>query len=134
MSCSLSINEWWFQQDQKFSQDGKKSQTLEADLANLFQQFLHSISLCCLYLAIFLVFLKCTLFQTSGEEEVLEEDEEIEEDRKEEREMQKSPDPPAIPLVGPIDLPALQSLSLSSSSFICEMPNCGAVRAFHIFK
>ncbi|XP_075563058.1 transcriptional-regulating factor 1 isoform X2 [Pelecanus crispus] len=64
---------------------------------------------------------------TSGEEEVLEEDEEIEEDRKEDREMQKSPDPPAIPLVGPIDLPALQSLSLSSSSFICEMPNCGAV-------
>ncbi|XP_014806690.1 PREDICTED: transcriptional-regulating factor 1 isoform X4 [Calidris pugnax] len=64
---------------------------------------------------------------TSGEEEVLEEDEEIEEDRKEEREMQKSPDPPPIPLVGPIDLPALQSLSLSSSSFICEMPNCGAV-------
>ncbi|NXX48880.1 TREF1 factor, partial [Tricholaema leucomelas] len=63
---------------------------------------------------------------TSGEEEVLEEDEEIEEDRKEEREMQKSPDPPAIPLVGPIDLPALHSLSLSSS-FICEMPNCGAV-------
>ncbi|XP_062427862.1 transcriptional-regulating factor 1 isoform X6 [Rhea pennata] len=64
---------------------------------------------------------------TSGEEEVLEEDEEIEEDRKEEREMQKSPDPPAIPLVGSIDLPALQSLTLSSSSFICEMPNCGAV-------
>ncbi|XP_033916461.1 transcriptional-regulating factor 1 isoform X2 [Melopsittacus undulatus] len=64
---------------------------------------------------------------TSGEEEVLEEDEDIEEDRKEGREMQKSPDPPAIPLVGPIDLPALQSLSLSSSSFICEMPNCGAV-------
>ncbi|XP_061847350.1 transcriptional-regulating factor 1 isoform X4 [Colius striatus] len=64
---------------------------------------------------------------TSGEEEVLEEDEEMEEDRKEEREMQKSPDPPAIPLIGPIDLPALQSLTLSSSSFICEMPNCGAV-------
>ncbi|XP_059323555.1 transcriptional-regulating factor 1 isoform X5 [Ammospiza nelsoni] len=64
---------------------------------------------------------------TSGEEEVLEEDEEIEEDRKEEREMQKSPDPPAISLVGPIDLPAVQGLSLSSSSFICEMPNCGAV-------
>ncbi|XP_054254018.1 transcriptional-regulating factor 1 [Indicator indicator] len=63
---------------------------------------------------------------TSGEEDVLEEDEDIEEDRKEEREMQKSPDPPAIPLVGPIDLPALQNLSLSSS-FICEMPNCGAV-------
>ncbi|KAM7061709.1 transcriptional-regulating factor 1 isoform 3-T3 [Acridotheres tristis] len=61
---------------------------------------------------------------TSGEEEVLEEDEEIEEDRKEEREMQKSP---AISLVGPIDLPAVQGLSLSSSSFICEMPNCGAV-------
>ncbi|NWR93197.1 TREF1 factor, partial [Furnarius figulus] len=64
---------------------------------------------------------------TSGEEEVLEEDEEIEEDRKEESEMQKSPDPPPIPLVGPIDLPALQGLPLSSSSFICEMPNCGAV-------
>ncbi|XP_025902061.1 transcriptional-regulating factor 1 isoform X1 [Nothoprocta perdicaria] len=64
---------------------------------------------------------------TSGEEEVLEEDEEVEEDRKEERELQKSPEPPAIPLVGPIDLPALQSLTLSSSSFICEMPNCGAV-------
>ncbi|XP_027749311.1 transcriptional-regulating factor 1 isoform X3 [Empidonax traillii] len=64
---------------------------------------------------------------TSGEEEVLEEDEEIEEDRKEEMEMQKSPDPPAIPLVGPIDLPALQGLPLSSSSFICKMPNCGAV-------
>ncbi|XP_023778551.1 transcriptional-regulating factor 1 isoform X3 [Cyanistes caeruleus] len=64
---------------------------------------------------------------TSGEEEVLEEDEEIEEDRKEEREMQKSPDPPAISLVGPIDVPAVQGLSLSSSSFICEMPNCGAV-------
>ncbi|XP_041333163.1 transcriptional-regulating factor 1 isoform X2 [Pyrgilauda ruficollis] len=64
---------------------------------------------------------------TSGEEEVLEEDEDIEEDRKEEREMQKSPDPPAISLVGPIDLPAVQGLSLSSSSFICEMPNCGAV-------
>ncbi|XP_066172229.1 transcriptional-regulating factor 1 isoform X2 [Sylvia atricapilla] len=64
---------------------------------------------------------------TSGEEEVLEEDEEIEDDRKEEREMQKSPDPPAISLVGPIDLPAVQGLSLSSSSFICEMPNCGAV-------
>ncbi|XP_066402580.1 transcriptional-regulating factor 1 isoform X3 [Molothrus aeneus] len=64
---------------------------------------------------------------TSGEEEVLEEDEEIEEDRKEEREMQKSPDPPAISLVGHIDLPAVQGLSLSSSSFICEMPNCGAV-------
>lgn len=74
------------------------------------------------------------LFQTSGEEEALEEDEEIEEDRKEEGEMQKSPDPPAIPLVGPIDLPALQSLSLSSSSFICEMPNCGAVRVFGIFN
>ncbi|XP_057875920.1 transcriptional-regulating factor 1 isoform X3 [Melospiza georgiana] len=64
---------------------------------------------------------------TSGEEEVLEEDEEMEEDRKEEREMQKSPDPPAISLVGPIDLPAVHGLSLSSSSFICEMPNCGAV-------
>lgn len=74
------------------------------------------------------------LFQTSGEEEVLEEDEEIEEDRKEEREMQKSPDPPAISLVGPIDLPAVQGLSLSSSSFICEMPNCGAVREFGILN
>lgn len=65
---------------------------------------------------------------------MLEEDEEIEEDRKEEREMQKSPDPPAISLVGPIDLPAVQGLSLSSSSFTCEMPNCGAVRVLGIFK
>lgn len=65
---------------------------------------------------------------------MLEEDEEIEDDRKEEREMQKSPDPPAISLVGPIDLPTVQGLSLSSSSFICEMPNCGAVRVLGIFK
>lgn len=65
---------------------------------------------------------------------MLEEDEEMEEDRKEEREMQKSPDPPAISLVGPLDLPAVQGLSLSSSSFICEMPNCGAVRALDIFN
>lgn len=65
---------------------------------------------------------------------MLEEDEEIEDDRKEEREMQKSPDPPAISLVGPIDLPAVQGLSLSSSSFVCEMPNCGAVCVFGIFK
>ncbi|XP_019404967.1 PREDICTED: transcriptional-regulating factor 1 isoform X2 [Crocodylus porosus] len=67
---------------------------------------------------------------TSGEEEVLEDEEEVEEDRKcvkeEESEIQKSPEPPPIPLA-PIDLPPLQSLSLSAASFICEMPNCGAV-------
>ncbi|XP_019371944.1 PREDICTED: transcriptional-regulating factor 1 isoform X6 [Gavialis gangeticus] len=67
---------------------------------------------------------------TSGEEEVLEDEEEVEDDRKcvkeEESEIQKSPEPPPIPLA-PIDLPPLQSLSLSAASFICEMPNCGAV-------
>lgn len=64
---------------------------------------------------------------------MLEEDEVFQVDRKEERGMQKSPDPPAISLVGPLDLPAVQGLSLSSSSFICEMPNCGAVRVFGIY-
>lgn len=60
----------------------------------------------------------------------------MEEDRKcvkeEESEIQKSPEPPPIPLA-PIDLPPLQSLSLSAASFICEMPNCGAVRVFAVF-
>ncbi|XP_065256680.1 transcriptional-regulating factor 1 [Emys orbicularis] len=68
---------------------------------------------------------------TSGEEEDLEDEEEMEEERKsvkeEESEMQKSPEPPPIGLGAPVDLPPLQSLTFSAASFICEMPNCGAV-------
>ncbi|XP_050807725.1 transcriptional-regulating factor 1 isoform X4 [Gopherus flavomarginatus] len=68
---------------------------------------------------------------TSGEEEDLEDEEEMEEERKsvkeEESEMQKSPEPPPIALGAPVDLPPLQSLTFSAASFICEMPNCGAV-------
>ncbi|XP_028902919.1 transcriptional-regulating factor 1 isoform X2 [Ornithorhynchus anatinus] len=67
---------------------------------------------------------------TSGEEEDLEEEDDLEEDRKsikDESEMQKSPEPPPIPLVAPMELPPLQSLVHPSVSFICEMPNCGAV-------
>ncbi|XP_067421128.1 transcriptional-regulating factor 1 isoform X2 [Emydura macquarii macquarii] len=68
---------------------------------------------------------------TSGEEEDLEDEEEMEEDRKsvkeEESEMQKTPEPPPIALGATVDMPPLQSLTFSSASFICEMPNCGAV-------
>ncbi|XP_074920458.1 transcriptional-regulating factor 1 isoform X3 [Chelonoidis abingdonii] len=68
---------------------------------------------------------------TSGEEEDLEDEEEMEEERKsvkeEESEIQKSPEPPPIALGAPVDLPPLQSLTFSAASFICEMPNCGAV-------
>ncbi|XP_038617056.1 transcriptional-regulating factor 1 isoform X2 [Tachyglossus aculeatus] len=67
---------------------------------------------------------------TSGEEEDLEEEDDLEEERKstkDESEMQKSPEPPPIPLVAPMELPPLQSLMHPSVSFICEMPNCGAV-------
>ncbi|XP_039388707.1 transcriptional-regulating factor 1 isoform X3 [Mauremys reevesii] len=68
---------------------------------------------------------------TSGEEEDLEDEEEMEEERKsvkeEESEMQKSPEPPPIALGAPVDLPPFQSLTFSAASFICEMPNCGAV-------
>lgn len=62
----------------------------------------------------------------------------MEEERKyvkeEESEMQKSPEPPPIALGAPVDLPPLQSLTFSAASFICEMPNCGAVGVFDIFK
>ncbi|XP_043855672.1 transcriptional-regulating factor 1 isoform X4 [Dromiciops gliroides] len=68
---------------------------------------------------------------TSEEEEDVEDDDDLEEERKSTKEddpdVQKSPDPPPITLVAPMDLPTLQSLTPSSVSFVCEMPNCGAV-------
>ncbi|XP_032718073.1 transcriptional-regulating factor 1 isoform X5 [Lontra canadensis] len=69
---------------------------------------------------------------TSEEEEELEEEEEDpEEDRKstreEESEVPKSPEPPPGPALAPTEGPPLQALSQPSGSFICEMPNCGAV-------
>ncbi|XP_058162727.1 transcriptional-regulating factor 1 isoform X8 [Dasypus novemcinctus] len=69
---------------------------------------------------------------TSEEEEELEEEEEdLEEDRKstkeEESEAPKSPEPPPVPALAPAEGPALQALGQPCSSFICEMPNCGAV-------
>ncbi|EHH18332.1 hypothetical protein EGK_14906 [Macaca mulatta] len=70
--------------------------------------------------------------QTSEEEEELEEEEEDpEEDRKstkeEESEVPKSPEPPPVPVLAPTEGPPLQALGQPSGSFICEMPNCGAV-------
>ncbi|XP_077911457.1 transcriptional-regulating factor 1 isoform X5 [Halichoerus grypus] len=70
--------------------------------------------------------------QTSEEEEELEEEEEDpEEDRKstreEESEVPKSPEPPPGPVLAPVEGPPLQALGQPSGSFICEMPNCGAV-------
>nr|XP_055186754.1 transcriptional-regulating factor 1 isoform X10 [Nyctereutes procyonoides] len=69
---------------------------------------------------------------TSEEEEELEEEEEDpEEDRKstreEESEVPKSPEPPPGPVLAPAEGPPLQALGQPSGSFICEMPNCGAV-------
>lgn len=69
---------------------------------------------------------------TSEEEEELEEEEEDpEEDRKstreEESEVPKSPEPPPGPALAPTEGPPLQALGQPSGSFICEMPNCGAV-------
>ncbi|XP_049748140.1 transcriptional-regulating factor 1 isoform X7 [Elephas maximus indicus] len=70
---------------------------------------------------------------TSEEEEELEEEEEdLEEDRKstkeEESEAAKSPEPPPpVPALAPAEGLALQALSQPLGSFICEMPNCGAV-------
>nr|XP_011752838.1 transcriptional-regulating factor 1 isoform X7 [Macaca nemestrina] len=69
---------------------------------------------------------------TSEEEEELEEEEEDpEEDRKstkeEESEVPKSPEPPPVPVLAPTEGPPLQALGQPSGSFICEMPNCGAV-------
>nr|XP_036861586.1 transcriptional-regulating factor 1 isoform X9 [Manis javanica] len=71
-------------------------------------------------------------YVTSEEEEELEEEEEDpEEDRKstreEESEVPKSPEPPPGPVLAPTEGPPLQALGQPSGSFICEMPNCGAV-------
>ncbi|XP_024413667.2 transcriptional-regulating factor 1 isoform X2 [Desmodus rotundus] len=69
---------------------------------------------------------------TSEEDDELEEEEEDqEEDRKstreEESEVPKSPEPQPGPVLAPAEGPPLQALSQPSGSFICEMPNCGAV-------
>ncbi|XP_058162714.1 transcriptional-regulating factor 1 isoform X2 [Dasypus novemcinctus] len=74
---------------------------------------------------------------TSEEEEELEEEEEdLEEDRKstkeEESEAPKSPEPPPVPALAPAEGPALQALGQPCSSFICEMPNCGADCRCHV--
>ncbi|XP_066478754.1 transcriptional-regulating factor 1 isoform X2 [Tiliqua scincoides] len=67
---------------------------------------------------------------TSGEDDELEDEEQAEDDRKstkEEMEIQNSPDPPTIAVTAPINLPSLHSLTLPSTSFTCEMPDCGAM-------
>ncbi|XP_054990590.1 transcriptional-regulating factor 1 isoform X6 [Sorex araneus] len=69
---------------------------------------------------------------TSEEEEELEEEEEDpDEDRKctreEESEVCKSPEPPPGPVLAATEGPPLQTLGQPSGSFVCEMPNCGAV-------
>ncbi|XP_073938280.1 transcriptional-regulating factor 1 isoform X6 [Castor canadensis] len=65
------------------------------------------------------------------EQEVEEEEEDLEEDRKsikeEETEVPKSPEPPPVPALAPAEGPPLQALGQPSGSFVCEMPNCGAV-------
>ncbi|XP_051008807.1 transcriptional-regulating factor 1 isoform X3 [Acomys russatus] len=65
------------------------------------------------------------------EEEAEEEEEDPEEDRKsikeEESEVPKSPEPPPAPALAPTEGPPMQAVGQSSGSFICEMPNCGAV-------
>ncbi|KAL1771493.1 transcriptional-regulating factor 1 isoform X1 [Sigmodon hispidus] len=65
------------------------------------------------------------------EEEAEEEEEDPEEDRKsikeEESEVSKSPEPPPVPAVAPAEGPPIQATGQPSGSFICEMPNCGAV-------
>ncbi|KAJ6666961.1 hypothetical protein lerEdw1_018963 [Lerista edwardsae] len=70
-------------------------------------------------------------FQTSGDDDELEDEGQVEEDRKstkeEEMEIQNSPDPPTIAVTAPINLPSLQSLTLPVTSFTCEMPDCGAM-------
>ncbi|CAH7213766.1 transcriptional-regulating factor 1 isoform X6 [Phodopus roborovskii] len=65
------------------------------------------------------------------EEEAEEEEEDPEEDRKsikeEESEVPKSPEPPPVPALAPTEGPPMQAIGQPSGSFICEMPNCGAV-------
>lgn len=78
----------------------------------------------------FLLFLP--YHQTSEEEEEVEEEEEDpEEDRKstreEESELPKSPEPPPGPVLAHAEGPPLPAMGQPSGSFICEMPNCGAV-------
>lgn len=47
--------------------------------------------------------------------------------REEESELPKSPEPPPGPVLASAEGPPLQALGQPSGSFICEMPNCGAV-------
>lgn len=63
----------------------------------------------------------------------MEDEEHAEEERnstKEEIEIQNSPDHPLTTVATPINLPSLQNLVLPVTSFICEMPDCGAVSMF----
>ncbi|XP_045150771.1 transcriptional-regulating factor 1 isoform X2 [Echinops telfairi] len=74
----------------------------------------------------------CVTSEEEEEEELEEEEEGLEEDRKsmkeEESEVSKSPEPPPpVPALAPTEGPPLQALSQPSGSFVCEMPNCGAV-------
>ncbi|XP_058021267.1 transcriptional-regulating factor 1 isoform X7 [Ahaetulla prasina] len=66
---------------------------------------------------------------TSGEDEEIEGEEQTEEEKasvkEEDTEIQNSPDPPSIAVASPINSPP--SLGLPATSFICEMPDCGAV-------
>ncbi|XP_039203637.1 transcriptional-regulating factor 1 isoform X6 [Crotalus tigris] len=68
---------------------------------------------------------------TSGEDEEMEGEEQTEEEKasvkEEDTEIQNSPDPPSVAVASPINSPSLQSLGLPATSFICEMPDCGAV-------
>ncbi|ETE64256.1 Transcriptional-regulating factor 1, partial [Ophiophagus hannah] len=68
---------------------------------------------------------------TSGEDEEMEGGEQTEEEKasvkEEDTEIQNSPDPPSIAVASPINSPSLQNLGLPATSFICEMPDCGAV-------
>ncbi|XP_070590625.1 transcriptional-regulating factor 1 isoform X8 [Erythrolamprus reginae] len=68
---------------------------------------------------------------TSGEDEEMEGEDQTEEEKasvkEEDTEIQNSPDPPSIAIASPINSPPLPSLGLPATSFICEMPDCGAV-------
>ncbi|XP_013911799.1 PREDICTED: transcriptional-regulating factor 1 isoform X5 [Thamnophis sirtalis] len=68
---------------------------------------------------------------TSGEDEEMEGEEQTEEEKasvkEEDTEIQNSPDPPSIAVASPINSPSLPGLGLPATSFICEMPDCGAV-------
>ncbi|XP_032072176.1 transcriptional-regulating factor 1 isoform X3 [Thamnophis elegans] len=68
---------------------------------------------------------------TSGEDEEMEAEEQTEEEKasvkEEDTEIQNSPDPPSIAVASPINSPSLPGLGLPATSFICEMPDCGAV-------